>query len=185
MAGHAEKRERMVERQLRRRGITDERVLAAMATIPRERFVPEEIRDRAYADAALPIGHGQTISQPWIVAAICQALGLEGGETVLEIGGGSGYSAAILAQLAERVTSIELIPELAAVGPRRAGGARARAGAGRGGRRRRLAGPPRRRRRTTRSPSTRPRPSRRGRSCSSWPPAGGWWRRSDRGRARR
>ena len=113
MAGHAEKRERMVERQLRRRGITDERVLEAMATIPRERFVPEAIRDRAYADAALPIGHGQTISQPWIVAAICQALELKGGESVLEIGGGSGYSAAILAHLAERVTSIELIPELA------------------------------------------------------------------------
>jgi len=109
----AEQRERMVERQLRDRGITDERVLAAMRTVPREQFVPAEIRDRAYADAALPIGSGQTISQPWIVAAICQALGLRGGETGLEVGGGRGYSAAVLAELAARVVSVELVPELA------------------------------------------------------------------------
>ena len=76
--------------------------------------MPEAIRDRAYADAALPIGAGQTISQPWIVAATCQALGLEGDETVLEVGGGSGYSGAVLGDLAARVISIELIPELAA-----------------------------------------------------------------------
>jgi protein-L-isoaspartate(D-aspartate) O-methyltransferase len=113
MATAAEQRVRMVERQLRRRGITDERVLAAMAAVPREQFVPEEIRDRAYVDAALPIGGGQTISQPWIVAAICQALGLAGHETVLEVGGGRGYSAAVLAELASRVISIELVPELA------------------------------------------------------------------------
>ena len=113
MATAAEQRVRMVERQLRRRGITDERVLAAMAAVPREQFVPEEIRGRAYADAALPIGGGQTISQPWIVAAICQALGLAGHETVLEVGGGRGYSAAVLAELASRVISIELVPELA------------------------------------------------------------------------
>ena len=114
MASTAEKRARMVDRQLRRRGIGDERVLAAMEAVPRELFVPEEIAGRAYADAALPIGSDQTISQPWIVAAICQSLGLRGHETVLEVGGGSGYSAAILARLAERVISIELLPELAA-----------------------------------------------------------------------
>jgi len=113
MATAAEQRERMVRRQLRGRGIVDERVLEAMGAVPRELFVPEPIRGRAYADAALPIGRGQTISQPWIVAATCQALGLEGGETVLEVGGGCGYSAAVLAALAERVISIELIPELA------------------------------------------------------------------------
>ena len=104
----------MVERQLRRRGISDERVLAAMGAVRRELFVPAAIRDRAYDDAALPIGSGQTISQPWIVAAICAALGLRGTETVLEVGGGSGYSAAVLAELAARVISIELVPELAA-----------------------------------------------------------------------
>jgi len=103
----------MVERQLRRRGISDERVLSAMGVVPRELFVPEEIRDRAYDDAALPIGAGQTISQPWIVAATCQALGLQGDEKILEIGGGRGYSAAVLARLAGRVLSIELVPELA------------------------------------------------------------------------
>ena len=91
----------MVERQLRRRGIADERVLGAMGSVPREAFVPEDVRRRAYADSALPIGHGQTISQPWVVAAICQALELEGDESVLEIGTGSGYSAAVLAQLAD------------------------------------------------------------------------------------
>jgi protein-L-isoaspartate(D-aspartate) O-methyltransferase len=104
----------MVERQLRRRGIGDERVLAAMGEVPRERFVAEPERRRAYADTALPIGHGQTISQPWIVAAICQALELEGSETVLEVGTGSGYSACILARLAARVITIERIAELAA-----------------------------------------------------------------------
>ena len=103
----------MVERQLRRRGIHDERVLDAMGSVPRERFVPPEVRDRAYDDGALPIGHRQTISQPWVVAAICQALALRGDERVLEIGTGSGYSAAVLARLARSVTSIERIPELA------------------------------------------------------------------------
>jgi protein-L-isoaspartate(D-aspartate) O-methyltransferase len=107
-----EERARMVERQLRRRGIEDERVLAAMAEVPREHFVPEEIRSSAYNDSALPIGHEQTISQPWVVAAICQALRLIGEEDVLEIGTGSGYSAAVLAKLARRVFSIERVPEL-------------------------------------------------------------------------
>lgn len=100
-------RARMVERQLRRRGIEDERVLAAMVAVPRELFVPETIRDKAYADSALPIGEEQTISQPWIVAAICQALELQGSELVLEVGTGSGYSAAVLARLAAHVVSIE------------------------------------------------------------------------------
>jgi protein-L-isoaspartate(D-aspartate) O-methyltransferase len=103
----------MVERQLRRRGISDERVLAAMAEIPRERFVAERLRGRAYADGALPIGDEQTISQPWVVAAICQGLQLAGDELVLEIGTGSGYSTAILARLAGEVVSIERIEALA------------------------------------------------------------------------
>jgi protein-L-isoaspartate(D-aspartate) O-methyltransferase len=110
---YAEQRRRMVERQLRRRGIHDERVLEAMATVPRERFVSERLGRRAYADSALPIAARQTISQPWIVAAICQGLELEGDETVLEVGTGSGYSAAVLARLATRVLSIERIAELA------------------------------------------------------------------------
>ena len=108
----------MVERQLRRRGISDERVLAAMAEVPRERFVSERLGRRAYADSALPIGSQQTISQPWIVAAICQGLALGGDETVLEVGTGSGYSAAVLALLAERVISIERVPELASAARR-------------------------------------------------------------------
>jgi protein-L-isoaspartate(D-aspartate) O-methyltransferase len=102
----------MVERQLRRRGISDSRVLTAMAEIPREEFVPEEHRRRAYADSALPIGHGQTISQPWIVAAIAAALAPQPDETVLEIGTGSGYSTCILARLAGRVISVERVHEL-------------------------------------------------------------------------
>ncbi len=104
----------MVERQLRRRGIGDERVLGAMAQVPREAFVPERQRSRAYADAALPIAEGQTISQPWIVAAICQALALGGSERVLEVGTGSGYSAAVLSRLAAEVITIERHPSLAA-----------------------------------------------------------------------
>jgi protein-L-isoaspartate(D-aspartate) O-methyltransferase len=109
----AAQRAEMVEVQLRRRGIGDERVLAAMGSVPRELFVPDSQREVAYTDAALPIGSGQTVSQPWIVAAICQALALTGDETVLEVGGGSGYSAAVLAQLARRVISVERIGELA------------------------------------------------------------------------
>ena len=97
----------MVERQLRARGIEDERVLAAMGEVPREAFLPAALRDRAYEDSALPIAAEQTISQPWIVAAICQALELGGSELVLEVGTGSGYSAAVLARLAAHVVSIE------------------------------------------------------------------------------
>jgi protein-L-isoaspartate(D-aspartate) O-methyltransferase len=107
VADFAEMRARMVERQLRRRGIGDERVLAAMGAVPREEFVPRDRRRGAYADSALPIGGGQTISQPWVVAAICQALELRGEERVLEVGTGSGYSAAVLARLAAEVIGIE------------------------------------------------------------------------------
>jgi protein-L-isoaspartate(D-aspartate) O-methyltransferase len=104
----------MVRRQLRERDIVDERVLAAMERVPRELFVPPELRDRAYEDAALPIGGGQTISQPYMVARICEALALTGGERVLDVGTGSGYQAAVLAELAAEVDTIERIPELAA-----------------------------------------------------------------------
>jgi protein-L-isoaspartate(D-aspartate) O-methyltransferase len=114
----AAQRAEMVERQLRRRRISDERVLAAMGEVPREEFVPEHLRTRAYADSALPIGEGQTISQPWIVAAICQALELGGGERVLEVGTGSGYSAAVLALLAAEVLSVERHASLAATARR-------------------------------------------------------------------
>jgi protein-L-isoaspartate(D-aspartate) O-methyltransferase len=112
-AEFAAQRTEMVEWQLRRRGIRDQRVLEAMATVPRELFVPERHRRRAYADSALPIGHGQTISQPWIVAAICEALALTGSERVLEIGTGSGYSAAVLAMLVDEVITVERVEELA------------------------------------------------------------------------
>jgi protein-L-isoaspartate(D-aspartate) O-methyltransferase len=107
MTDFAGLRARMVERQLRGRGIEDERVLEAMGTVPREVFVPPRTRHRAYADSALPIGSEQTISQPWIVAAIAQAMELTGSERVLEVGTGSGYSAAVLARLAADVLSVE------------------------------------------------------------------------------
>jgi len=103
-----------VERQLERRGIDDPRVLAAMRRVPRERFVPEDERRHAYDDSALALGHGQTISQPYIVALICQGLRLAGDELVLDVGTGSGYQAAVLAELAREVVSVERIPELAA-----------------------------------------------------------------------
>lgn len=106
-------RTEMVERQLRRRGISDERVLAAMGRVPRELFVPEGLRPYAYDDGALPIGCHQTISQPFVVATICSLLELRGGERVLDVGTGSGYQSAVLAYLAAEVVSIERIPELA------------------------------------------------------------------------
>jgi protein-L-isoaspartate(D-aspartate) O-methyltransferase len=104
----------MVETQLRARGIHDDRVLEAMASLPRELFVPEDRRHVAYADEALPIPAGQTISQPWIVARMTELLAPRPGERVLDIGTGSGYQAAILALLGAKVTSIERQPELAA-----------------------------------------------------------------------
>jgi protein-L-isoaspartate(D-aspartate) O-methyltransferase len=106
-------RNRMVERQLRRRGIDDERVLAAMATVPRELFLPEDQRRRAYRDGAVRIAEGQTMSQPWIVACMAQLLELDGSETVLEVGTGSGYAAAVLSLLAREVITIERYESLA------------------------------------------------------------------------
>jgi protein-L-isoaspartate(D-aspartate) O-methyltransferase len=103
----------MVEQQLRERDVTDVRVLAAMERVPRELFVPEGLRDRAYDDVALPIAAGQTISQPYMVAKICEALALRGHEHVLDVGSGSGYQAAVLAELAAEVDTIERVPELA------------------------------------------------------------------------
>ncbi|MEO6772658.1 MAG: protein-L-isoaspartate(D-aspartate) O-methyltransferase [Kofleriaceae bacterium] len=100
--------------QLVQRGIRDERVLAAFATVPRELFVTDDQRELAYADSPLPIGHGQTISQPFVVALTAQALELRGDERVLEVGSGSGYAAAILGALAREVITIERIAELAA-----------------------------------------------------------------------
>jgi protein-L-isoaspartate(D-aspartate) O-methyltransferase len=103
----------MVEQQLRGRDVVDERVLAAMERVPRELFVPDRLQRRAYEDAALPIGEGQTISQPYMVARIAEALALTGDEHVLDVGTGSGYQAAVLAELANEVDTIERIPALA------------------------------------------------------------------------
>src|SRR3954463_16095699 len=113
MGNFAELRARMVERQLRRRGIEDGRVLAAMSEVPRERFVPEELVRDAYRDGALRIGEGQTISQPWIVACMASLLDLRGDERVLEVGTGSGYAAAVLSRLCKEVVTIERYESLA------------------------------------------------------------------------
>ena len=107
-----ERRRRMVEEQLYARGIRDPRVLEAFRRVPRHLFVPEGIRESAYEDRPLAIGHGQTISQPYMVACMTEALGLAGGEKLLEVGTGSGYQTAILLELGARVWSIERIPEL-------------------------------------------------------------------------
>jgi protein-L-isoaspartate(D-aspartate) O-methyltransferase len=109
-----EQRERMVERQIRRRGVKDRKVLAAMRAVPREEFVPDEFRSHAYDDDPLPIGLAQTISQPYMVALMAESLLLSGDECVLEVGCGSGYAAAVLGMLAGEVVTIELLPELAA-----------------------------------------------------------------------
>ena len=109
----ARERERMVGEQLKRRGITDARVLDAMRHIPRHRFVEEGLAHNAYEDHPLPIGEGQTISQPYIVALMTSLLGLTGQEKVLEVGTGSGYQTAVLGALARRVCSIERLPRLA------------------------------------------------------------------------
>lgn len=108
----ARERARMVEQQLRPRLIRDEAVLEAMATVPRERFVPEAFRDMAYDDRPLPIGHEQTISQPYIVALMCEALDPEPGDRVLEIGGGSGYAAAVLSRVVAEVVTVERLEPL-------------------------------------------------------------------------
>lgn len=109
----AARREEMIEKQLRRRGIQDAAVLAAMAAVPRHEFVSEDVRAHAYDDLPLPIGSGQTISQPYIVAAMTAALHLQPGDRVLEIGTGCGYHAAVLSRLAKEVFTIERRPELA------------------------------------------------------------------------
>ena len=111
--GLAEARGRMVEEQLKARGIRDPRVLEAMGRVPREAFVGEAQRERAYEDCPLPIGDGQTISQPYMVARMLELLELRGGERVLEVGAGSGYQAALLAELAGDVFAIERIAPLA------------------------------------------------------------------------
>lgn len=110
---YEKQRHLMVEYQLRARGIKDERVLAAMKNVPRHLFVEEDLRDRAYEDCALPIGNGQTISQPYMVAIMTELLELKGGEKVLEIGTGSGYQGAILSMLASEVFSVERVKPLA------------------------------------------------------------------------
>jgi protein-L-isoaspartate(D-aspartate) O-methyltransferase len=102
----------MVVRQLERRGITDKRVLKAMEEVPRHEFVPSEVRTNAYADRPLPIGFGQTISQPYIVAFVAEHLSLEPADRVLEVGTGSGYQAAVLSRLASQIFSIEIVDEL-------------------------------------------------------------------------
>ena len=104
---------RMVETQIRSRGITDPAVLRAMETVPRHLFVPAELRSEAYEDHPLPIGYGQTISQPYIVALMTQMLRLHPGDRVLEIGTGCGYQTAVLATIAQDVYSVEIVPELA------------------------------------------------------------------------
>ncbi len=109
----SERRDWMVTHQIEGRGIKAFKVLAAMREVPRERFIPEKLREEAYYDGPLSIGHGQTISQPYTVAMMCDALNLTGTEKVLEIGTGSGYAACILSKLARQVHTIERIPELA------------------------------------------------------------------------
>ncbi len=108
----AARRAEMVRRQIERRGVSDPLVLAAMRTVPRHEFVPETERPFAYDDRPLQIGHGQTISQPYIVALMTELCGLRGGESVLEIGTGSGYQAAVLAEIAGSVSSVEIVEPL-------------------------------------------------------------------------
>ncbi len=105
-------RRAMVDLQIRRRGVTDPRVLRAMETVPRHAFVPPELRHLAHADEPLPIGEGQTISQPYIVAYMTEALGLQGGEKILEIGTGSGYQTAVLAEIVREVFTVEVVEAL-------------------------------------------------------------------------
>ena len=171
-ARYARERERMVEEQLGSRGVTDARVLAAMRRVPRHRFVQEALQARAYGDHPLPIGEEQTISQPFIVALMTSLLELTGREKVLEVGTGSGYQTAVLAELARRVCSIERLPRLAE---------RARALLESLGYRQRLG--PRRQRsaRVARPGAVRPHHRHRGRavdarrrSCSSSPRAAAW-----------
>lgn len=113
------RRRAMVAEQLERRGVRDDATLAALRTVPRHLFVPAELRAQAYDDRPLPIGHEQTISQPYIVAAMSEALQVGGGDRVLEVGTGSGYQAAVLAEIASEVHTVELVPALAATAAQR------------------------------------------------------------------
>lgn len=113
MTDFAKLRKDMVARQIKARGVRDARVLGALGRVPRERFVPARLRDRAYEDRPLPIAEGQTISQPYIVAFMAEAMALAGGDRVLEIGAGSGYAAAVLAELAGEVYAVERVGQLA------------------------------------------------------------------------
>ncbi|WP_245516706.1 protein-L-isoaspartate(D-aspartate) O-methyltransferase [Methylobacterium segetis] len=122
MADFAGQRARMIERQIRWRGVTDDRVLAAMSAVPREVFVPEDLRGSAYDDAPLPIGGGQTISQPYIVALMVEAAAICPEDRVLEIGAGSGYAAAVIGCLAREVDAVERHPVLAEAAARRLDG---------------------------------------------------------------
>jgi len=110
---YARERRLMTDSQIRARGVRSPRVLAAMNKVPRHLFVPESLRGQAHTDEPLPIGDGQTISQPYIVAYMTEALGLRGGEKVLEIGTGSGYQTAILAEIAAEVWTVEIVEKLA------------------------------------------------------------------------
>ncbi|MCO5171945.1 MAG: protein-L-isoaspartate(D-aspartate) O-methyltransferase [Planctomycetes bacterium] len=113
------RRRAMVAEQLERRGVSDEAVLSALRTVPRHLFVPEDLRAQAYDDKPLPIGDGQTISQPYVVAAMTEALGVRAGDRVLEVGTGSGYQAAVLAEVASEVYTVEVVPALADAAARR------------------------------------------------------------------
>jgi protein-L-isoaspartate(D-aspartate) O-methyltransferase len=109
----------MVRQQLIRRGISDPHVLAAMGAVPRHRFVPPELMDHAYDDGPLPIGHGQTISQPYVVAAMTELAGAAPGQRALDVGSGCGYQAAVLAEIVDEVYAVERVPELAEAAQRR------------------------------------------------------------------
>jgi protein-L-isoaspartate(D-aspartate) O-methyltransferase len=113
MPNFKQKRYQMVEEQLKARDITNQRILKAMEKVPREKFVPDNLQSSAYADHPLSIGYNQTISQPYVVAKMCQLLELNGDEKILDIGTGSGYQTAVLSYLAKQVISIEVIPDLA------------------------------------------------------------------------
>lgn len=117
----ADERARMVAEQIAARGVTDARVLDAMRDVPREAFVPEPMRDRAHADGALPVGQGQTISQPYMVALMAEAAAIGPEDRLLEVGAGTGYALAVFARLAERLWGIERIPALAGQARRRLG----------------------------------------------------------------
>jgi len=117
--GYGEKRQRMVEKDLKARGIKDPKVLEAMGKIPRQLFVEESLRDEAYADHPLPIGEGQTISQPYVVALMTEAIRLKPGDRVLEIGTGSGYQAAVLAEIVKDVYTVEIRKGLAETAAKR------------------------------------------------------------------